>query len=600
MVETLKEKRANRSPEQKKAIFGYGMYDWAKSAYETSVVTAILPPWFTYLFLMANGAALTLVGGFTLTADIAWALATMVSAMLIAVVSPALGIIADRTTIKMWMLKLFTIVGVIGTVALAVGGYLGAGAWLWVWVAYFFANMGLNGASVFYNAILPHMGDEDEMDEISNKAFAYGYLGGGILLLIHLVMVLSLNGTWVIPFTLASSGIWWYAFAFYTFKNIPEPDVENPIEFTGFGHATKTAVSELMLTVKEISKFKVLTIYMIAYFLFIDGINSVTALAGSFGSAVLGIDIGTLMLVIMIVQFVAAPAAIGFTKLAEATSTKSALTMACVGWCVVVILAVGFAPLELANHDEYDVQLTYDSDTGEYEVMTLIAPEDLFGGGDIDKEILEKMENGGNTLPTVNEDEVWADDAVSGRMTQSTLDGGFSDLFTDSRFSISIEGAPTGDSNNVGFDHPTNLGDEAGDGFAVWLRDNFWAPNSLTVSFQFMMLGVLSGSLLGGSQGLARSLFCQIIPETRSTEFFGFFGFFGKVAAFMGPLLYAFVGGFFGSRMALISIAMLIVSGTIILKFVDVEEGIRVAAEEDVRNRVALEDKGKSTDVLFD
>jgi UMF1 family MFS transporter len=584
-MQTLKEKRENRSDEQKKSIFGYGMYDWAKSAYETSVVTAILPAWFTYLFIRTNGSAFTLLGDFTITADIAWAFATMASAMLIAFVSPALGIIADRTTIKMWMLRLFTIIGVVGTVALAIGGYLGAGAWLWVWVAYFFANLGLNGASVFYNAILPHMGDEDEMDEISNKAFAYGYLGGGILLLIHLVMVLSLSGDWVIPFTLVSSGLWWYGFAYYTFKHIPEPEVENPLEITGIGHATKIALSELRQTVKEISKFKVLTIYMIAYFLFIDGINSVTALAGSFGSAVLGIDIGTLMLVIMIVQFVAAPAAIGFTKMAEATSTKSALTMACVGWCVVVVLAVGFAPLELESHSEYDVQLTYNETTGEYDVMTISDPDDLFGGGASDKAILEVFDTDSASLPTMKEGGSWPDDAIAGSISQTAIDSGFTGLFSDSRFSASIEGSPSSDSTTVGLDHPTNIGDEAGDGFAVWLRDNFWAPLSFTVSTQFLMLGVMSGSLLGGSQGLARSLFCQIIPETRSTEFFGFFGFFGKVAAFMGPLLYAFVGGFFGSRMALVSIALLIVAGTLMLKAVDVEEGIRVAAEEDLRNR---------------
>lgn len=88
---------------------------------------------------------------------------------------------------------------------------------------------------------------------------------------------------------------------------------------------------------------------------------------------------------------------------------------------------------------------------------------------------------------------------------------------------------------------------------------------------------------MGGSQGLARSLFSKIIPETRSTEFFGFFG---KVAAFIGPFLYAVVGGYYGSRAGLISIALLIVAGTIVLRWVDFEEGIRVAKEEDIQNRI--------------
>ena len=161
--------------------------------------------------------------------------------------------------------------------------------------------------------------------------------------------------------------------------------------------------------------------------------------------------------------------------------------------------------------------------------------------------------------------------------------------FEDSRFSIIVvDTNGTNDGKSViGIDNPASIGDESGDGWAVYLRDNLWHPLGLGVNIQFLMLGLLSGLLLGGSQGLARSLFSKIIPETRSTEFFGFFGFFGKVAAFIGPFLYAFVGGFYGSRAGLISIAMLIVAGTLILRWVDVEEGIRVAKEEDIRNRAA-------------
>ena len=548
------EKKASRSEEKRKAIFGYGMFDWAKSAFETSVVSAILPAWFTYLFLEANGVSVNFTDSFSLTADTAWAFATMASALLVAAISPALGIIADRKTIKMLALKCFSWLGAGATILLAIGAYLPIDiAWIFILITYFFANVGLNASSVFYNAVLPFMGENDELDEISNLAFAYGYLGGGILLLIHLVMVMTLEGSWVIPFTLASSGLWWFGFAWYTFAYIPEPEIENEMEWNGFFNATKMAISELYLTSKEIKKFKVLFLYMLSYFLFIDGINSVTALAGSFGSAVLGIPIATLMIVILLVQFVGAPAAIGFTRLAEKTSAKTALTIACIGWCVVIILGVGFAPLMPVDVNEYDAVIT--SDDG----------------------VNYQMEN--------KEDNI--DDLfVEGNFSSEEITGILS-TFEDSRFSVIVVD-PDGSNDGlsaIGIDNPASIGDEKGDGWAVLLCDNVWQPLGLGVNVQFLILGLLSGLLLGGSQGLARSLFSKIIPETRSTEFFGFFGFFGKVAAFIGPFLYAVVGGYYGSRAGLVAIAMLIVAGTIILRWVDFEEGVRVAKEEDIRNR---------------
>ena len=106
---------------------------------------------------------------------------------------------------------------------------------------------------------------------------------------------------------------------------------------------------------------------------------------------------------------------------------------------------------------------------------------------------------------------------------------------------------------------------------------------------QFLTLGAMAGALLGGSQGLARSMFGQMVPETRSAEFFGFFGFFGKVAALLGPLIYGLMTVMFDSRVGIFSISLLIVAGAIILRKVDVEDGIAVAKAEDERNRAASE-----------
>ena len=294
-------------------VRGYCAYDWGKSAFETSVTTAVFPAWFAYLFAEANGISTKFLGS-EWTADAMFSAAVMAGALFVAICAPSLGVIADRRMIKLWWLRILTIVGSVSCILLALSPYLGVSmGWVWAMIMFMIANVGLNGAGVFYNALLPHMGDESEMDSISNKAFAAGYLGGGILLVVHLGMVQMLDGTWVIPFVMASSGLWWLGFAQMTFRMIPEPHIENEMEPMGVIDSTKMALSEVKSTLGDIKSFRTLFIYMIAYFCFIDGINSVTALAGVFGVVVLGLTATDLIVTILVIQFVAAPAAIGYT-----------------------------------------------------------------------------------------------------------------------------------------------------------------------------------------------------------------------------------------------------------------------------------------------
>ena len=129
-----------------------------------------------------------------------------------------------------------------------------------------------------------------------------------------------------------------------------------------------------------------------------------------------------------------------------------------------------------------------------------------------------------------------------------------------------------------------------GDFIAVTVRDLVWEPFGMAVFYQFLLLGVMAGALLGGSQGLARSLFGQMVPETRSAEFFGFFGFFGRVAAILGPLLYGTLPVIYDSRVGIASICVLIIIGSVMMRWVDVDDGRRAAREEDARNRgISLE-----------
>ena len=590
MSETVELDRAS----DPQAVRGYALFDWGKSAFETSVTVAILPAWFAYLFLKANGLTTT-IGSIEMTGDAIWSFSVTAAALLVAIVSPSLGVIADRRRIKMWWLRNLTYLGAGATIMLALAPMFENSEWIWLMVFFVLANIGLNGAGVFYNALLPHMGTDDEMDRISNLAFAYGYLGGGLLLVVHLAMVMLLEGDWIIPFCMASSGIWWFCFALFTFKWVPEPPIENEMESLGIKDSAKLAITEIKKTLGEVDKFRTLFIYMLAYFFFIDGINTVTALGGVFGSTVLGITTVDLIITIVAIQFVAWPSAIGFTRLAKKWGTKNALTASLVGWVVLCFAALSFAPLEYSEHSDFQVQIE------EIEGEWHYTPHDNLEGTPI------AVVEGGEeqiwaeeyllSVGIVQEDEdyssseaiyKWAgfdDDGLSltlnlGAVDQNTIEAMISS-FDDTRFSISVMGV----GESVGVDHPTNLGDGVLDAIPEAVRSIVWEPLGLTVGLQFLLLGCAMGTLLGGSQGLARSMFGQMVPETRSAEFFGFFGFFGKVAALLGPLIYGIMTVAFDSRVGIFSISIIIFIGTVLMRYVDVDAGRADAAAEDARNR---------------
>jgi UMF1 family MFS transporter len=571
------------------------MYDWGKSAFETSVTAAILPPWFAYLFLEANGLTTTLAG-IEFSGSTIWSYSIALATLMVAFVSPSFGVIADRRRIKMWWLRILTYVGAGATLLLALAGTNMipiSMKWAWLMIMFVFANIGLNGAGVFYNALLPHLGENDEMDEISNKAFAYGYFGGGLLLVFHLGLVMGVDGDWVIPFCMASSGAWWFGFSLLTFKWIPEPPIENEMEKMNFKDTTIFAFKEVKSTLSKRKDFRSLFFFMIAYFLYIDGINTITAIAGIFGPVVLGLTTTDLIMTILVIQFVAAPCAIGFTKIADRWSTKRALHLSLIIATSVGILALTFAPLMPEAHEDYELQYTWDETNSTYMVTYMAGLGELAQDPDNEEQAWAMLHR--DLLPVqvndkIDEAEVleWATDddhnPIVMTITNTTLFSSLKSEIGDSRYSISIQGGEHDDAF-AGVDHPTNLGDGPLDFIAEGARDKVWQPLGISVTIQFLILGVLFGSIMGGSQGLSRSLFGQMVPETRSAEFFGFFGFFGKVAAFIGPFLYGTLALLFDDRVAILSIGVLILAGTVMMKWVDVEDGIAVAQAEDTRNR---------------
>ena len=557
--------------QQRKIIRAWCMYDWANSGFATSGIAAILPVYFVFLFKDALGNEAIFLG-ISFTGSSMWGLATAVSTGIVALTSPILGVIADRVAIKKTLLWIYTITGCLFTV-LSFFSVYSPSPWAWLLGTFLIGNVGFAGSLVFYNSLLPHITPHRHLlDEVSSKGYAYGYIGGGLLLLIHLILVLLTSGSeyadLVTRLSLGSIGVWWFLWAIWTLKVVPEPLIENPVKGLKPISALKLSFSELSKTFSELRRFKVILTYLGVYLLFNDGIQTVMAIAGAFAADTLGIPLTFNMLTILIIQFVAAFGAIIFSRLAKATSTKKALSVSLVGWSMIVLLGVGFAPLEPSSHKDYDYKLTYDQSLNLYSIES--KPE--LSDSKMDRSWEKQIEN----IVVAETRMISIEDASE----LQHLVGQFSS------YSLSIRDGPLPSSGTyqiIGINHPANLGEGPFDWWPLAVREAIWQPLGMAVGYQWLLLGVLVGLVMGGSQALARSLFAQIAPQAKSAEFFSFFGFMGRASSVFGPMIYIAVTGVFDTRTAIVSILIIIILGTIGLRWVNVEEGIKVAREEDKR-----------------
>ena len=471
----------------------------------------------------------------------------------------------------MWLLRTYASAGALFTFLLLFSAYTGHD-WAWLLGCFFIANVGFAGSCVFYNSLLPHIVKEEYYDDVSSRGYAYGYIGGGLLLAVHLVILVMFDyDDLVTRLALASVGLWWYGWSLYTFATIPEPHVENPLPSLGVVDSTKLAFTELGETFKEISKFKILFTYLIAFLLFNDGIQTVLAQAGVYAIVTLGVGSTTLIGTILLIQFVGALGATLFKWIADFTSTKQSLMYTLVVWIIVIVLATGFAIEEPSEKEDFDYQLIYDSSTETYSVEAVpdlgngkadLAWEDLVGDWDPDDE---------------NKSTMQADELAF--LIEQILTG------DGQRFSLYYDLTTTLDANFViGPDHPSQLGDEELDAIPIWMRDNVWSPLGLSASLQFVLVGMILGLVMGGSQALARSIFAYMTPESRSFEFFGFFGVSIRVSTVLGPLIYGWLAFQYDARVGVLSLAVLVLLGALLFITIDVEEGRRVAIESDKNN----------------
>ena len=313
------------SVQQRKVIRAWCVYDWANSAYATSGIAAIFPVYFVFLFQESLGDSASFLG-MSFTGSSMWSLGIVVSTALVALSSPLLGVIADRVPIKKALLWVYTVVGALFTVLMFFSAYT-AQPWAWMLGMLVLANIGFAGCLVFYNSFLPHIAPRELLDDVSSRGFAYGYVGGGLLLLVHLVLILLTRDTAVADLatrlSIASVGLWWFGWALWTLRVVPEPRLQRVVGGLTPLRALSLGFVELGRTLREIRRFKVLATYILAYLLFNDGIQTVLVIAGAFAADTIGIPLAFNMATILIIQFVAAGGAMAFARLAERISTKA-------------------------------------------------------------------------------------------------------------------------------------------------------------------------------------------------------------------------------------------------------------------------------------
>ena len=293
--QTAQEHRLKDLPApQRRVIRAWCIYDWANSAFATSGVAAIFPVYFVFLFKEAMGESATFLG-ITFTGSSTWSLGVAISTAIVAVSSPVLGVISDRIPIKKTLLGIYTVVGALFTVLAFLSAYT-AQPWLWLFGMFTLANVGFAGSLVFYNSFLPHLGPSRMLDDISSRGYAYGYAGGGLLLLVHLALILVTQDTEFADIAtraaIASVGIWWFGWAIWTLRVLPEPHIQKRVFGLTVFSAVAMSFRELGETFRELRRFRVVLTYLAAFLLFNDGLQTVLAIAGAFAADTLGMRPG--------------------------------------------------------------------------------------------------------------------------------------------------------------------------------------------------------------------------------------------------------------------------------------------------------------------
>ncbi len=309
----------------------WALYDLANSAFQTTIIAVLFPIYFH------NVIAADLTGSVA-TSRFAWA--TTIAILIVALVAPLLGAIADYAAMKKKMLAAFLTIGVLSTIAMF---WIRPGDWLFALTLFVIGNVGVAGSIVFYESLLPHLVGEGDLDRVSSAGYAIGYLGGGLLLAINLVMIQK-PGWFGIPdadtavrLSLASVGVWWLVFSIPLFVKIPEPGTPTQFDEHAGSSLLVIGLKRLVETFHELRRYKQAFLMLCAFLIYNDGIQTIIRMATTYGSEI-GIDQNAMIMALLLTQFIGVPAAFGFGAIAGRLGAKRSVFAGLSAYTLITVL----------------------------------------------------------------------------------------------------------------------------------------------------------------------------------------------------------------------------------------------------------------------
>lgn len=292
------------------------LYDWANSAYSLVIVTAILPIYFKYV---AGNAG---VSDSVSTAF--WSYASSAGTLIVSLSAPILGTIADFRGYKKKLFNLFALCGIIMTFSLAL---IPENSWVALLAVYILSHVGFQGANIFYDGFLVDVTENDRMDDVSSTGYGLGYIGSALLFVVVMILQVT-NGFGLMSTDLVTkvcfvlTGLWWLLFSWPFFKNVHQRFALEKV-----AHPIRHSFTRLKNTLLEIKQYKRIVYFLIAYFFYIDGVDTIFTMATAFGVD-MGIDSNMLIIILLVINFIAFPFTILYGKLASKFGAKPLILVA--------------------------------------------------------------------------------------------------------------------------------------------------------------------------------------------------------------------------------------------------------------------------------
>lgn len=299
----------------RRPVFGWAMYDWANSSFATTVMAGFFPLFFknfwnagvpatesTFRLGIANGAA----------------------SLVVALMAPLVGAIADKGSARVRLLGLFTVLGAAMTAAMFL---VSKGDWLTASILYVVASLGFWGGNQFYDSLLTDVSEVHEYDLVSGYGYALGYLGGGLLFALNVFMVLKpgvfglADASEAVRWSFVSVGIWWAGFTLFTITLVRERSAQAALPA---GQAIRAGAAELLNTLRHLRGDRTLLLFLLAYWFYIDGVNTVIKMAIDYGLS-LGLKQNSLITALLLVQFVGFPAAWAYGWLGQKIGPRAGI-----------------------------------------------------------------------------------------------------------------------------------------------------------------------------------------------------------------------------------------------------------------------------------